>query len=101
MRDGGDAGHVDARAARGIGDSVATELLRGVEAKHRAQRPDLALTLLDFDVQSRGPTAEEGCFVYGFFYAYRQPAGRELGPGESHFDVFVSEEGKAWVVWGK
>ena len=101
MRDGGDAGRVDPRAARAIGDGVATDVLRTLESNRRAQRPDLTLSLLDFDVQSHDPSAGEGCLTYGFSYAYRQPTGRELGPGESHFDVFVTEEGMAWVVWGK
>src|SRR5262245_33094729 len=97
MRDGGDAGRVDAAAARAISDGVANDVLRTIESKHRP----LALSLIDFDVQPREPGAGEGCLTYSFFYVYRQPTGRELGPGESHFDVFVTEEGKAWVLWGK
>ena len=101
MRDGGDAGVVDAAVARAIGESVASDVLRGLEAKHRAERPNLSLALIDFDVQPRDPGAVDGCITYSYFYVYRQPTGRELGAGESHFDVFVAEDGKAWVVWDK
>src|SRR5262245_24928611 len=79
MREGGDAGRVDAPGARAISDGVAKDVLRTLESKHRADRPNLALSLLDFDVQAREPGAGEGCLTYSFFYDYRQPTGRELG----------------------
>jgi hypothetical protein len=101
VREASDAGTVDRGNAREVADSVANEELRRLEAKHRPERPGLALSLIDFDVQPAEPSAMGGCVSYGFFYSYRQPTGRELGPGESHFNVFVAEDGMAWILFGK
>jgi hypothetical protein len=92
---------VDEDSARAIADGVARGELRKEVERQSSERPDLRLSLENYEV-SVDEERDGGCRIYAFFYRYTNPPGHELGVGHpGHFTVRVHEQrGRADLLPG-